>query len=398
MPKKRMVLWSGILLNTTAMVALTFYLMSLPWLAGDEKLLIWGTSAIKFANREIPSSSDFAFINTSYDLQLIDRLDDFGFAVGQRAITDRAKLASLLTIISKAQNPPKYIICDIHFLDATAHDDLLDSALSQHDNIIVSYHLNANESPEYPVFKKVKRGLSDYVVGSVFDGVYKYQLIHQDSILLTPLKVHNDITGVSSHAFGPLVKIGDRWTPNNFVMNYRLLQKDIENIEAGFNPVSLGELLYLSEQDIQHFVSGKIVMIGDFFENDLHETLFEITSGPLILLNAYLSINLGDTYVNVWFFLILFVAYTYLSYMVFVEGDYMEKLLTKYFGAVRIANYLAGFMSYLLLLTFLSMLTFFVFNIHLNVFFLAIAFYTTDKSIGTLYHLVGKGNKEPQGS
>ncbi len=56
--------------NIAAMVFLTFYLMSLPWLAGDEKFLIWSTSAIKVATREVPDPSDFAFINTSYDLQL----------------------------------------------------------------------------------------------------------------------------------------------------------------------------------------------------------------------------------------------------------------------------------------------------------------------------------------
>lgn len=385
MSVRKIFLWVGILVNTLAMILLTFYFMSLPWLAGDEKLLIWSTSALRFANRDIPDSEDFAFINTSYDLQLIDRLDDFGFPVGQRAITDREKLAIILDIIGKAESKPKYIICDIHFLDSTSVDQPLSDALSKLDNLIVSYHIDDDGNLEYPVFKEVNRGLSDYVIGSVFDGVYKYQLVHQDSLKLTPLIIHEQLTGQNAMPYGPLVRIGDHWTPNNFIMNYRLLQKDIENIEIGFNPVNLGELLYLEDSDIQEFVAGKIVVIGDFFENDMHETLFEITSGPLILLNAYISINERDTFVNLWFFLLLAVAYVYFSYMVFVEGDYMENLITRYFGAVKIANYLAGFMSYLILLTMLSLITFFVFNIHLNVFFLAIVFYLLDKLVGLVY-------------
>ncbi|WP_420582229.1 hypothetical protein [Reichenbachiella sp.] len=385
MKKNRIFLWLGIVVNALAMILLTFYFMSLPWLAGDEKLLIWSTSAIKFANREIPNSEEFALINTSYDLQLIDRLDDFGFPVGQRVITDREKLTIVLDAIAKAENPPKYIICDIHFLDSTAYDVGLDTTLQKFDNLIISYHLNDFGEIETPIFREVNRGLSDYVIGSVFDGVYKYQLLHHDSLKLTPLKVFEGLSGVQSQSFGPFVQIGDRWTPNNFIMNYRLLQKDIENIEAGFNPVNMGELLYLAEQDIQNFVAGKIVVIGDFFENDMHETLFEITAGPLILLNAILNIQSGDTYVNSWFFLLLFLSYCYFSYMVFVEGDYMESRITKYFGAVKLANYLAGFMSYLILLTILSCITFFIFNIHLNVFFLAITFYLMDKLVGFTY-------------
>ncbi|UXX79722.1 CHASE2 domain-containing protein [Reichenbachiella carrageenanivorans] len=385
MTKKKLFLWLGIIVHALVMIFLTFYLMSLPWLAGDEKLLIWSTSALKFANREIPPSEKYALINTSYDLQLIDRLDDFGFPIGQRVITDREKLTWLLDIISQSQTPPKYIILDVHFLDTTDFDSALDSVLQRFDQLIISYHLGDDGYLEYPVFQNTNKGLSDYVIGSVFDGVYKYQLIHHDSLKLTPLKVHEQLSGKSATQWGPWVKIGEQWTPNNFIMNYRLLQKDIEDIEIGFNPVSMGELLFLENQDIQDYVAGKIVVIGDFFENDMHETLFEITAGPLILLNALLTIQAGDTYINFWFFALLFAAYTYLSYMVFVEGDYMEKMITRHFGTVKIADYLAGFMSYLLLLTLLSCLTFFVFNIHLNVFFLAIAFYLMDKVVGFIY-------------
>lgn len=385
MVKKRIFLWLGIVANALAMILLTFYFMSLPWLAGDEKLLIWSTSAIKFANREMPASEDFALINTSYDLQLIDRLDDFGFPVGHRAITDREKLSLVLGAIAKGTVLPKYIICDVHFLDSTPFDARLDTTLRKFNNLIISYHLNDLGEIEYPIFEKINRGLSDYVIGSVFDGVYKYQLLHHDSLKLTPLKVFEDLSKENVASRGPFVKIGDLWTPNNFIMNYRLLQKDIENVEAGFNPVNMGELLYLDDQDIQDFVAGKIVVIGDFFENDMHETLFEITSGPLILLNAFLTIQSQDTFVNFWFFSLLLAAYIYFSYMVFVEGDYMESRIKKYFGAVKIANYLAGFMSYLTLLTILSCITFFLFNIHLNVFFLALTFYFLDKVIGLLY-------------
>lgn len=382
MANKKILLGSAVIANSVVMLFLTFYLIKLPWLAGDEKLLIWTTSAIKFNNRELPQSENFALINTSYDISLIDKLDDFGFPVGQQVITDRAKLTRLLEIINRASIKPKYIICDIHFLEESVNDKKLSIALSKFDNIIISSHLDDKNQLEYPIFKDVNRGLSDYVIGSVFDGVYKYQLIYNDSLQLTPLKVHLDISKKEIDVRGPLVRIGSIWTPNNFIMNYRILQKDIIDGEAGFNPVSMGELLYLEEADIQNFVAGKIVVLGDFLEADMHETLFEITSGPLILLNAYLTIQAGDTYVNFWFFLLIISVYICLSYIVFVKGDPIEKAISIYWGKNKLASYLSGFMSYLIVLTLLSIITFFIFNIHLNVFFLAVAFYIIDKTIG----------------
>ena len=378
--------WILILLiaaNTLVMMALTFYLMKLPWLAGDEKFLIWSTSALEFVNREPPDSENFALINTSYDLNLIDRYDEFGFPVGNQAITDRQKLAQFLKVINTSNKKPKYVIIDIHFVDSSAFDDELAAQLNRMDNVILSAHINEFGELEKPLFEEVNYGISDYLIGSAFDGIYKYQLIFNDTSKLLPLKVHEAINNVQSSKIGPFVKVGDRWTMNNFIMNYRVLQKDIYDMEAGFNPVSLGELLYLSEQDIQDFTVNKIVIIGDFFENDMHETVVEITSGPLILLNALLTIQNGDTVVNAWLLLLLVTAYALLSYLVFVEGDLIEKQINNIAGK-KLTRYLAGFASYFILLTMLSIITYSLFNIHINVFFIAIAFYVVDRITGVV--------------
>jgi len=357
--------------------------MKLPWLAGDEKFLIWSTSAVKFSNREIPDSENFAFINTSYDLQLIDRYDEFGFPVGNQVITDREKLAIFLSAINSGEKKPKYVIVDIHFVDSTSSDSSLYAELKKMDNVILSAHLGEDDKLEKPLFD-VNYGLSDYVIGSVFDGVYKYQLIYNDSLKLTPLKVYEAISGEKIKSYGPFVKVGERWTTNNFIMNYRVLQKDIQNLEAGFNPVSLGELLYLTDEDIQDFVSDKIVVVGDFFENDMHETIFEITAGPLILVNALLTIQNGDTIVNIFFFLLMIAFYAYLSYMVFFEGDFIENWISK-FSSKKMSRYFIGFASYFLILAILSIISFAFFNIHINIFFIALAFYLLDRIVSLIY-------------
>lgn len=366
-------------------MAFTFYLMKLPWLASDEKFLIWSTTALSFANREQPAPEDFVLINTSYDLELIPRYDEFGFPVGKQVITDRQKLTQLFEIINGSNHPPKHIITDIHFVDTTAHDAILKEEMLQLEHLILSAHINENGVIEKPIFKGISFGISDYLIGSAFDGVYKYQLIYNDTLKLLPLKVHEDLAKTTSRQLGPFVKVGSEWTMNNFVMNYRILQKDIYDQEAGFNPISLGELLFLSDQDIQSYLKGKIVVIGDFFENDMHETVLEITAGPLILLNAYLTIMNGDTVVNIWFFLFLGSAYAGLSYLAFVEGDIVEKKINK-MASAKISRYMAGFASYFLLLILISITSFLIFNIHINVFFLAVTFYVIDRLVSHIIY------------
>lgn len=376
---KRTWLVIGIVLNAIGMVFLTFYFMSLPWLAGDEKFLIWSTSALKLAYREVPDSDDYAFINTSYDLTLIDRYDEFGFPVGNQVITDRDKLAELFEIIKSADGQPKFVLVDIHFKDSTEADARLNAALRDFPNVLLSAHLNESGAIEVPVLEEVPYGISDYVIGNVFDGVYKYQLFYHDSLRLTPLKMHEALSGekASRGLFG--VTCGDLWMPNNFIINYRLLQKDINNLDAGFNPINLGELLYLPPEDIEEFLADKMVIIGDFHENDMHETLYEITAGPLILLNVLLSIENHDSTLNFWFFLLLFVGYVYLSYLAFYHGDFIEMKLRKQFGDKKFLKSLAGFFGYIVLLSILSSMTFFGFGIHLNVFLLACWLYIVDK-------------------
>lgn len=368
----------AIAVNSIIMIVLTLYLMKLPWLAGDEKFLIWSTSVVKFNSRKLPSTEDYALINTSYDLELIDRYDEFGFPVGNQAITDRFKLAQLLQIINAGESKPDYIICDIHFVDSTDFDQDLHAELAAAENIILSSHLNFDGSLQPQLFTDINRGISDYVIGSVFDGVYKYQLIYTDTSKLLPLKVYENLEGIESRKWGPFVKIGDRWTLNNFIMNYRLQQKDISDLEAGFNPINMGELLFLEEQDIQDFVSGKVVVIGDFFEQDMHETIFEISAGPLILLNALITIQDGETQIGFFFFLLMILFYGFLSYMAFTDNDVIEKKINKWTTS-KIARYLAGLTSYFIILILLSIVTFFLFNVHINVFFVAVAFYIVDR-------------------
>ena len=365
--------------NTFILFFLTTWLWSLPWFAGDEKLMIWTTSAIKFNFREIPDSKDYALINVSYDLSLIEKYDEMGFPIGNQVITDREKLTRLFSIINHSSKKPRYILCDIFFEEPTEYDESLSNEMTGMDNLIISYHLDDNLQPRIPVTSEVNRGLTDYVIGNVFEGVYKFQLFYTDSLRMTPLIIYNDLQDTDSRKYGAFVNAGGWWTLNHFIMNYRLLQVDVMNQQAGFNPVNLGELLTLPDEDVAEYLSNKLVVIGDFYEIDLHETIFEITSGPIILLNVYWSLLNQDTKINIFFFLIILGSFYFLSFLAIFPEDLIEKYIKKRYGKIKWVQSLTSFVSYLVFLIIISTFTFFVYNVHLNVFILAVYLFILEK-------------------
>lgn len=164
------------LANTVILFFLTSWFWSLPCLAGDEKLMIWAASAIRLMNRDMPENKEFALINVSYDQMLINKFDDFGYPVGNQVITDRQKLTRLMQIINYADKKPKYVFCDLYFEKSTPYDSALNAEMRLQQNLIVSIHLDDTGNSRIPVLTDIKMGLSDYVIGNIFDGVYKFQL------------------------------------------------------------------------------------------------------------------------------------------------------------------------------------------------------------------------------
>ena len=358
------------LINTIILFVLTAWFWSLPWLAGDEKMMIWATSAIKLYFREVPESRDFFLINVSNDLMLIDATDDLGFPVGNQVITDRAKLLELFRIINNHSTQHKYILCDLRFEDRTEYDSALNAEMRKIDRMIISFHLDNEGNPILPVIEGVTSGLSDYVIGNIFDGVYKFQLYFSDTLKLTPLIINEEIQGLESSQTGPFVKMGKWFTLNYFIMSYRLLQKDIDSQEAGFNPVNLGVLLQLNPEDVASYL--------------------EITSGPVVLLNALLTIQNQDSRVNIFFFIILGVTFFALSFIAIYPEDLIERYIRKKYGKLKWVGNLTSFMTYIVMLFLVSIITFFLFNIHINAFFLAIYLFIIEKVSNFLMKKIGK--------
>ncbi|NJO92395.1 MAG: hypothetical protein HC831_28075 [Chloroflexia bacterium] len=93
-----------LILHSFFLTAISIYLLNLPFIYEDELYLVQTTSIIKkltARKQDKPNRKRFLFVNVAWEKQLIDKLDEEGFPLGNQAITDRSKLAEFLSRINK---------------------------------------------------------------------------------------------------------------------------------------------------------------------------------------------------------------------------------------------------------------------------------------------------------
>ncbi len=172
-------------LHSIFVIFLTFFWLNTTFMYEDEYLLIRLTSVIKrlaLGIEEKPDKSRFLFVGVSWDKALTDKLDDSGLPIGNQAITDREKVAKFLHVINQKPDNHKFLVVDIFFKDTSPADSALQSELYRTKNYLLSYHKNADDGPDYPIFT-AEVGLSDYenseegLLGISAGGFAKYKMI-----------------------------------------------------------------------------------------------------------------------------------------------------------------------------------------------------------------------------
>jgi hypothetical protein len=355
------------------MIFLSLWLVNQHLVYGDEKVLFQVTAGIKkilLGMEEKPSTGDFIFINNSYDNMLIDMLDDEGFPVGNQPITDRKKLAFFFDRLSRRPDSYKYLICDIFFKDSSSADSLLSSKLKNMKNMIIPYHMTDSGSVDIPIFN-VNKGLADYrAIQYVF---MKYPLVVSDTLISLPLKMYEDLSGNRFSKKGMLSFIGGKPSFNTMIVDFKLRYYELldRNSDKMYNLVNLGELIKMNDSVFYKSVKNKIILIGDFYEHDIHQTLFGKMSGTLILLNIYLSLVKGESLITFGLILLLFIGYFMISFDMFSVGDLKERKYGKKVSQTKFGKFLFKYLSFVLYLGIISITAYFIFNIHINILLLA---------------------------
>lgn len=388
--------------NALLMMWLTFVLLSYPYVFFDEFPLIRYSSVAKnlILKWEKPPNPDrFAFINIAWDKALIDKNDSEGFPIGYQAITDREKLSQFFEILRKKPNY-KFMVCDIEFKDSTDYDSVMIAAIKKLPRMAISYHRDDKDKPVYPDIPIPKSKLSLSDLEKTDNKAVKFKLFHNDSIKSTPLIMYEGVYPKEKFKKGSFFHtLGGRNILNSFIIDYRIrpygfsgdaIESDTTHNKSdtakavSYSKIYLGELLALLETDddgnvvsadaIYEFTKDRIVFIGDFTltnGNDIHETIYGDTQGPLILLNAFLALENKDNQVTVSFMIYLLLAYWFISFITFyyktIYGKWIQKLTKKSDAGSFLAS-MTVFVSYFMVI---SIISFFSFNVHIGTLILA---------------------------
>lgn len=390
------------------MVILTFFLLESNRTYGDDTFIIKYSSIFKkliLGIDDKPGQNELLFVNVSYDPMLIEKLDADSIPVGQQVITDREKLTRFFKVINQKPDNYKYIFCDIFFKDGSEYDEDLNSEIVKAKNLVIPYHGSGEGKYQLPLFD-VNRGFADYdyIEGSFL----KFRLLQDDTTQSVPLILFDKINNGKFEKKGWFYFSNNKLCFNNIILDQKVRKFDIiEGMSPNPYPfVHLGEFVSLSDSMINETVKNKIVLVGDFHERDMHNTVFGKTPGTIIVLNAYLTLLAEDNVIPFLFFPYLFICYFYLSFRVFntnkTSGVLKEKIKSFFrlpwkhkskneskkriktgevlkkakiidlLKQTSIGAFIFKFIGAASLFTLVSFLSYLIFNIHVNVLILVL--------------------------
>ena len=364
------------------LIFFTFWIQRSGFIHWDEGELVWVNTFIKKQILKInptPEKEDLVFINVAYENRFIPKLDDQGNTIGRIDITDRYALSKFFEALAKNDNH-KYIFSDIRFEESSEFDSLLNSKVVNVKRMVNSYHYDSkNKKFNYPIIKVPKTGLSDYQGDFLM-----FDFIQHDSIPSTPLVIYDDLTGHQSEKKYGFLKIGDEYHFNEFVIDYRLRNYHVfanNNVSDSLNGyhvkyAHLGELLFVDSITqgfyLQDFLKDKFVVLADFEDRDVHETVVGDMPGAMIIVNAYLSLLNGDSQITWVFMLYMFVFYFFLSWQIVHPDDFIQVFLERRFPKWPFLQNLIELLGYFTILFLMSLISYCIFDKHISIIVVAL--------------------------
>lgn len=304
------------------------------------------------------STEDYVFVNVAYDKQLVPVYDEYGFQKGVIDITDRKKLSEFL---SQLENNHKYVFMDVLLSDKyqSDNDSLLISGLLNTEQISISRSSTTNliDGRLYKI-----AGYTDYSTDILETNFVKYEFIKRGNPTMPYLAFQAIEKPTKIYSFGPIY-----WSNWHFYWNSLTLRFPIKLWDSYINKegadfdnfhekriLNLGADILDLDIDIPSLVKDKIVVVGDFTENDIHDTYLGKIAGPVINVNAFEALRNNEIEIpwTLVFFLLFF--YTFVCYSVLRNPFGMNKLLDKLHLNKAYIKYILSFIGFSVLFSIVS--------------------------------------------
>jgi hypothetical protein len=371
------------LVNGIVMLLLALLWISLPRTFGDEAFFIKWTSLIKkslLGFDDKPAPEDILYVDVAGSKTLVEIADPLyqektGFQ--HTAITDRRQLAGFLQQIATYGERIPLIVLDISFTRASPDDSLLQAAIdSLSVPIVGAQELDENGWPIANVIQ-LPTGIANYL--SPDNSFLKYPLYLQDSLPTLPLVAYGTLSDQSFSRPGIWPRIAGAPNLINPIIDFKIRPGDLndgtQSHLEGYPIRSLGTLLFewefWEESDIRLLLENKIIFIGDF-QSDRHETVFGQIPGTVIVHNTMLTLKNGESRIRTGWILLLFGLFFWMSWRQFREAKTGQRTRWWKAGNTAVGQILADSIDESFYLILGTILSFFLFNIHINILILLI--------------------------
>lgn len=352
---------------------LTLVWMNLSWEFGDEVIVarinqIARYEIINPRNEVVEQfKKQLLLINTSYDKTLIDFEDDNGSGV--KPVTDRKKLADFFAIVNEAKDP-QLVVVDIIFDNPSPSDSLLSGQLRRVKNLVISSEIGKDREPIRP-WPGLNFALAQYQTTT---GTFlKFQLVN-DTTHFLPAAMYRETQGKQFREWAGVVRSDPGLWINSFIVDLPVRKAHMDNGELLI--WNLGEALAYPPEEVKSIVGDKIIIVGDFYEYDIHQTLLGEQPGPLIVANAYLGMLQDIPRIKLLDGFLIFLLY-FVSTMYVLQWRRHKDKLMYIPGRIKVGKFALKYLTYILIFSlysiFLYLLTsrhfqLLIFGIYFNIF------------------------------
>ena len=371
------------LLNAVAMLVFTFYWLHLPYTFGDEAFLIRWSALVKKSLLGVdpkPAPEEVLFVDVSGIKTTIERENEFGepSRYHREVITDRGDLAEFFELVNRFRDELRLVLCDIRFPEATDRDSLLQRQFDRLGDKLLGVSALDEEGRLVEPVLELPYALATYQ--SADDLFLKYPLYFGDSLKTAPLVLYERLDGGRFRSGGWFFhRLDGRLMLADPIIDFRVRNRDFQTgtaLEAAhFTVFNVGTLLearaFMAPEDLLAFFDDKLVIVGDY-QNDVHETPFGEIAGPLLIYNAYLTLRERDNRVTLPWILFLLVSYYLLSYRVFAGFEIKKPARLVSWFQSKAGRLILHALDEFFLLTLITLLSYFIFHIHINILILLI--------------------------
>ena len=387
-------------LNTLFAFLLFFFLQKSHRLPGENSKMLFLGPILKAPTKTqiLTNTKRFLFINTSFDKILVDHYENpvngpvfKGVKRGQIAITDRRKLTTLFKNISVKANYD-YLACNILFDHPSDYDASLLKALNALPKTVVAQ--GRKKQNLLPGFRELEHfGLDNiYTPSGAFS---KYRLFEKENGIVQksiPLKIYEELHGHEIQPYYFFSRFNNRYIFNDFTPGQEITKYDSLKI------VDLGDIVRFPKKYISTLTKDKIIILGDYYNNDKKTIYDQNTPAPLILANAYLSMEKGSQRLTLGLVITLALVFLFFSYLVISKQSKVESKIFKW----PIIGGLIGGTTYAIVMGIISLFIFLVFDSNINLIYIGLFFYLENVIINRHFHYlrikkrfnIGKRNRK----